>query len=237
MKSQKFLTVIIPIFLFLICFCSVLPQTFLQPLKAASIKQYYTKNDLVAYFKNVVTGEGYYLTNVTLLSDGTRSPAQVVKADFWWGGRFNISGVDYDTLKKEIDYIYPEPTVYYGLIPKDFLVSGERIILKLFIHTDGRVFTNEEPFKNIFGNNPPQPPEFKELNTSNYQYLSENPNLMSREAKLLLDRMSSLSSTIATYKRYGTCAQVIAPRSLVYYDCWYEQLKSKPYIPPAYTAL
>lgn len=127
----------------------------------ACTKYFYTPSDIIGYFRDASIDESYYLTY-----DGC-----VVKALLWYGTIFGRYNVSFEEIKKNLGNIFPEKQVYFGLIPAGFIrYKGSKYYLPgkfttaYHLEQGGRkntgIFLNDNPFKNIFGGNYPQPPRF-----------------------------------------------------------------------------
>ena len=160
-------------------------------------KPYYTEGDIVAYFRNVKKNESYYLTNDWC----------VVKAILWWGGIFATYNVKTEELKADIDYIYPEEQVYFGLIPIAFVGTyyPSSAFTTKTLQKYG-YFTVDNPFKNIYGDNPPTPPKFVNSLTTTLAWM---PNTATNAA-ILLDRMNFLQTNI--FEKYVVKGLCTTPR-------------------------
>ena len=194
------LSIILPQFLktqkALACNFTPSPSSGVAAQVAAKVceKPYYTEGDIVAYFRNVKTDESYYITNDWC----------VVKAILWWGGIFGKYNVKTEELKADIDYIYPEKQAYFGLIPIAFVGTyyPSKNFTTLTLEDYG-YFTVDNPFKNIYGDNPPTPPKFVNSLTTPLAWLPGTAT----NAALLLNRMKTLQDIFEKYVvAKGACA-------------------------------
>lgn len=186
-------------------------------------KPYYTEGDIVAYFRDVKKNESYYITNDWC----------VVKAILWWGGIFGKYNVKTEELKANIDNIFPEPQVYFGLIPIAFLgtyyPSNNFTTLTL---KDYGYFNIDNPFKNIYGDNPPIPPKFINSLTAPLARLPSTAT----NAALLLDRMNFLQTNI--FEKYVAKGACTTPEQYpqLRYACDYFFKRDYSFIPGKYSS-
>jgi len=198
-------------------------------------KNFYTNNDIVGYFRNVKTDESYYITNDWC----------VVKAILWWGSVFqhyedpNIEA----EIKQNIDDIFPDWQVYFGLLPENFLKadsegnprSGAFCTVGL---ANYGYFTNDSPFKNIFGNNYPQPPKFvSEEKSKTKSCLSQKATPPpSSVAAILMQRMDDLHYKVFVPRiTKGQCQQLGKYPELTN-ACYYFSHRTQLSVPDAYKA-
>jgi len=188
-------------------------------------KNFYTNNDIVGYFRDVKNDESYYITNDWC----------VVKAILWWGSVFE----HYSPIEQEVndryEYIFPEPQVYFGLIPAGFLDAGNNIPRKGTFYTVGLAsfgyLINDDPFKNIYGINTPTPPQY----IDNKNFKKATPPKGSVADLLMINRMSKLHQIFSTAIAAGACDNIQKQQELDKY-CQYFLLRTRGHQPSAYHA-
>lgn len=197
-----------------------------QEAEAVNIckKNFYTNNDIVGYFRDVERDDSYYITNDWC----------VVKSILWWGSVFeHYSDIEWE-LSNRIDYIFPEVQVYFGLIPAGFLGNSDGPDKGSF-YTVGLLnygyLKNEDPFKNIYGDNRPKPPQFVD-DTKVKSRIAKPP--AGSEAARLLQRMDNLHYKIfeprvakGQCKNYNKYPELITA-------CQYFATRVQTFIPPSY---
>ena len=188
-------------------------------------KTFYTNGDIVGYFRDFKKDDSYYIAKDWC----------VVKAILWWGSVFEHYSPIEQEINDEYAYIFPEPQVYFGLIPAGFLANTNGEPLKGFFYTVGLqafgYFRNDDAFKNIYGNNTPQPPQY----IDNKKFKKATPPAGSIAAKLL-QRMDDLHYKIfAPRITQGQCQNLNRYQDLIY-ACTYFQNRTQGYAPPAYRA-
>lgn len=198
-------------------------------------KNFYTNNEIVGYFRNVKTDESYYITNDWC----------VVKAILWWGSVFehyedpNIEA----EIKQNLDYIFPETQVYFGLLPENFLKADSEgnprpgAFCTVGLANYG-YFKNDSPFKNIYGNNLTQPPQFiseEQSRTKSCISQKATPPAGSAAA-ILMNRMHDLHYNVfSTRVVKGQCQQLGKYPELSY-ACFYFNNRAQLTVPPSYKA-
>jgi len=194
-------------------------------------ESFYQPEDIIGYFRDVVNNESYYITYSPTYNDWC-----VVKAILWWGGVFEHYSFTKKDLEKVIENIFPEYQVYFGLVPYAFI--GTNAPIKGLFATEGMTtpkkygyFRNDDPFKNIYGNNYPQPPQF--IKSDNFSIIKPPAGTM---ADLIMKRMDDLHKKIfVPYISKGACNY-----PSLYPDlqnaCQYFERRTMPFVPPAYSA-
>jgi len=197
-----------------------------QETKAADVckKNFYTNSDLVGYFRDIRKDDSYYITNDWC----------VVKAILWWGSVFEHYSDIAGELKERIDYIFPESQVYFGLIPAGFLGDTEGPDKGSF-YTVGLLnygyLKNDDPFKNIYGDNRPKPPIFAE-DTKVKSKIAKPP--AGTEAATLMKRMDDLHYKIFEPRvAKGQCKNYNKYPDLIT-ACQYFANRVQTFIPPSY---
>lgn len=183
-------------------------------------KAYYKPTDLVGYFYNAKTLEAYYITFDWC----------VVKPILWYGTIFSWNEVSAEELSKNIDDLFPETQVYFGMIPSSFISDGGGRIQKgkftTAQHENLSYFLNDNPFKNIYGGNYTKPP----------RYVPE-PAVSARPqgdvAPIIMNRMATLYKKFSGEIMKGMC------NNPAYYQkntalCTYFSRRTVPFVPPIY---
>jgi len=236
---KKALLIIFAIVIFLILVLLGAKNLFAPATKAQAIsltecqENYYEYQDIIGYFRDVAKKESYYVTHKT---DGrSYSDWCVVKAILWWGGVFEHYSFTKSDLEKAINNIFPEEQVYFGLIPSSFV--GAIYPQKGFFCTVGicekkhGYFANDEPFKNIYGKNLPNPPRF--VKTRNFETVNPPPGF---KAGIIMKRMDDLHYKIfVPFVAKGACNYPSRYPELQT-ACQYFQKRTTPFTPTAYNA-
>ncbi|HPC30895.1 MAG TPA: hypothetical protein PK119_00295 [Candidatus Paceibacterota bacterium] len=199
---------------------------------------YYLEGDIIGYFRDVVKNESYYITFTSGIdaNDNIYHDWCVVKAVLWWGGVFEHYSFSAKDLQNNLENIFPEYQVYYGLIPYAFI--GTDTPQKGYFATEGMTtpkkygyFTNDNPFKNIFGNSYPQPPQF--IKSNNFQIINP-PSSMA--AGIIMKRMKDIHANIfVPYISKGAC-NLISLYPNLQNACQYFERRTMPFVPSGYNA-
>ena len=217
----KTIILIIPLIVFMSCWPNISlgasPHYYSQN---TCTKEYYKPTDLVGYFYDSKNLESYYIAFDWC----------VVKPILWYGTIFGWYDVDGTTLSKNINYIFPETQVYFGMIPSDFISDGGGRIQKgkftTAQHRTISYFLNDNPFKNIFGGNYTKPP----------RYVPEPAALATPQgdlAPMIMRGMQTLYDQFSNQVMKGQCSNP------AFYQkntalCTYFSSRTVPFVPPMY---
>lgn len=196
------------------------PNPSIIPTIKVCDKPYYQESELVAYFRDYKTDEAYYLTNDWC----------VVKGILWWGGVFAKYPVKTETLQASIQNIFPEPQIYFGLVPIALL--GTYYPTKNFTTKTLKpygYFTIDNPFKNIYGDNKPTPPKFVRAEEASLAFIPPQAT----NAKILFNRMNDLQNIFENNVLKGDCLKWNISQELKY-ACDYFRNRDNVFSPSYY---
>jgi len=190
-------------------------------------KCYYRPTDIVGYFYNYKLKEALYITYDWC----------VVKPLLWYGTIFGNYNVTADEVQKNIDYLFPERQVYFGLVPGYFFKDGGNYLQRGKFTTEQHLkegtgyFLNDNPFKNIFSGNFPKPPRFVDDPTIFSTYGVATPK--GSIAPLIMDRMAKLHIFFSNFVVKGSCNNISFAQKYSYY-CDYFATRTKTFVPSQY---
>jgi len=226
-KNKKLINFL---FFSLILIIVALPKLSYGLTQDVCTKSYYRPTDIVGYFFDNKSKEALYITYDWC----------VVKPLLWYGTIFGTYNVSKDQIQQNLEYIFPEKQVYYGLIPGYFFKDGGNYIqrgkftTKQHLNEKTGYFLNDNPFKNIFGGNFPKPPRFVNDPSIFQNYGTATPK--GTIAPLIMDRMAKLHDIFANEIAKGYC-NIIAYAQKKSYYCDYFSIRTKVYTPSAYFGL
>lgn len=226
MKKQIKISII---FLFLLAFALQIPQLASAKIYSQGVctKPYYKPTDIVGYFYNYKLKEALYITYDWC----------VVKPLLWYGTIFGHYNVTAEEVQANLNYLFPEKQVYFGLIPGYFFKDGGSYIQRGKFTTEQHkqdttgYFLNDNPFKNIFGNNYPKPPRFVPDTSifSQYGVATAKGSI----APLIMRRMSDLHVFFSNFIVKGYCNNMSFAQKYANY-CDYFAVRTKYFVPSQY---
>ncbi|MGB9726541.1 MAG: hypothetical protein ACPLXB_00310, partial [Minisyncoccia bacterium] len=188
---------------------------------------YYKPTDIVGYFYNYKLKEALYITYDWC----------VVKPLLWYGTIFGHYNVTLEEVQTNLNYLFPEKQVYFGLIPGYFFKDGGNYIQRGKFTTEQHkedltgYFLNDNPFKNIFDGNFPKPPRYVPDNKIYNEYGIATPQ--GTIAPLIMQRMQILHQVFAKFIVKGFCNNMAWSSKNSYY-CDYFAARTTTYTPSQY---
>jgi|GEM_PF-3324103 len=213
--------IFVAIFVFIISLFS-LPKNTNALAQGVCKKSYYLPTDIVGYFVSSYDHESYYITTDWC----------VVKSLLWYGTVFGHYMINEADLDKNMAYMFPDPQVYFGLIPNYFLNDGGGRPRRGAFTTTGQkgygYFLNDNPFKNIFGGNFPKPPRYVPDPKMGYGILEAQG-----WAQKFQKRMAELHDIFSKYIVNGYC-RIPEFASKFTAICDYFSVRTVPFSPGQY---